>query len=91
MPCASSGRRQEAAGEETRKSRHHVPAGPALPTRSVFERLRAVLHEGAIDKRVQFIIEGLFAVRKAGFEASGHKAVPQALDLVESGGCWFGC
>lgn len=33
---------------------------------SVFERFRGILHEGEIDKRVQFMIEGLFAVRKAG-------------------------
>jgi pre-mRNA-splicing factor CWC22 len=30
----------------------------------VFERFRAILHEGAIDKRCQYMIEGLFAVRK---------------------------
>ena len=34
----------------------------------IFERFRGILHEGEIDKRVQFMIEGLFAVRKAGFE-----------------------
>ena len=53
--------------------------------RSVFERFRAVLHEGEIDKRVQFIIEGLFAIRKAGFEASGFVAIKPELDLVEAG------
>uniref|UniRef100_A0A061QW61 Pre-mRNA-splicing factor CWC22 n=1 Tax=Tetraselmis sp. GSL018 TaxID=582737 RepID=A0A061QW61_9CHLO len=51
---------------------------------SVFERFRGILHEGEIDKRVQFMIEGLFAVRKAGFETSGHAAVPPELDLVEA-------
>jgi hypothetical protein len=56
------------------------------PFCSVFERFRAVLHEGEIDKRVQFIIEGLFAIRKAGFEASGFKAVKTELDLLEAGG-----
>lgn len=56
-----------------------APAG----LHSVFERFRAILHEGAIDKRCQYMIEGLFAVRKAGFEASGHPAVAPALDLVE--------
>lgn len=50
---------------------------------SIFERLRAILHEGAIEKRCQFIIEGLFAVRKAGFEKSGFPSVPPELDLVE--------
>lgn len=52
--------------------------------RSAFERFRAILHEGEIDKRVQFMIEGLFAVRKAGFEASGHPSLKPGLDLVEA-------
>ena len=34
----------------------------------IFERFRGILHEGEIDKRVQFLIEGLFAVRKAKFQ-----------------------
>ncbi|MCL7044226.1 hypothetical protein MKW94_001085, partial [Papaver nudicaule] len=34
-----------------------------------------------IDKRVQFLIEGLFAVRKAKFQ--GHPVVRPELDLVE--------
>lgn len=50
---------------------------------SVFERLRAILHEGEIEKRCQFIIEGLFAVRKAGFVKSGFPSLPSELDLVE--------
>ncbi|KAL2611804.1 hypothetical protein R1flu_023496 [Riccia fluitans] len=47
----------------------------------VFERFRAILHEGEIDKRVQFMIEGLFAIRKANFQ--GYAAVLPELDLVE--------
>lgn len=47
----------------------------------IFERFRGILHEGEIDKRVQFTIEGLFAVRKAKFE--GHPPVIPELDLVE--------
>lgn len=50
---------------------------------SVFERLRAILHEGEIDKRVQFMIEGLFAIRKAGFAKSGYPAILPELDLVQ--------
>jgi hypothetical protein len=34
----------------------------------IFERFRGILHEGEIDKRVQFLIEGLFAIRKAKFQ-----------------------
>jgi pre-mRNA-splicing factor CWC22 len=50
-------------------------------THAVFERFRAILHEGEIDKRVQYIIEGLFAVRKNGF-ADFPSVLPE-LDLVE--------
>ncbi|RZC71060.1 hypothetical protein C5167_034267 [Papaver somniferum] len=47
----------------------------------IFERFRGILHEGLIDKRVQFLIEGLFAIRKSKFQ--GHPAVRPELDLVE--------
>lgn len=47
----------------------------------IFERFRGILHEGEIDKRVQFMIEGLFAIRKARFQ--GFPAVIPELDLVE--------
>ncbi|GFP90827.1 pre-mRNA-splicing factor cwf22 [Phtheirospermum japonicum] len=46
-----------------------------------FERFRGILHEGEIDKRVQFLIETLFAVRRAKFK--GYPAVFPELDLVE--------
>ncbi|KAH8484613.1 hypothetical protein H0E87_026386 [Populus deltoides] len=46
-----------------------------------FERFRGILHEGEIDKRVQFLIEGLFAIRKAKFQ--GYPAVRPELDLVD--------
>lgn len=50
----------------------------------VFDRLRLILHEGkTISKRVQYIIEGLYSIRKTGFEESGYFAVPENLDLVE--------
>jgi hypothetical protein len=47
----------------------------------VYERFRAVLHEGAIDKRVQYMIEVLFQVRKDKYK--DNPAVPEGLDLVE--------
>ncbi|CAI9096992.1 OLC1v1033271C1 [Oldenlandia corymbosa var. corymbosa] len=47
----------------------------------VFERFRGILHEGEIDKRVLFLIEGLFALRKAKFQ--GYPAGRPELDLVE--------
>jgi pre-mRNA-splicing factor CWC22 len=49
---------------------------------AVFERLRSILHEGKIDKRVQYMIEGLFEVRKKEF-ADFPGIIPE-LDLVES-------
>ena len=33
----------------------------------IFERMRGILHEGDIDKRVQYMIEGLHLVRKNKF------------------------
>ncbi|KAF5188392.1 Pre-mrna-splicing factor cwc22 protein, partial [Thalictrum thalictroides] len=47
----------------------------------IFERFRGILHEGQIDKRVQYLIEGLYAIRKAKFQ--GHPAVRPELDLVD--------
>lgn len=47
----------------------------------VFERFRNILHEGAIGKRTQYVVENLFAVRKANFE--GFPAIPPELDLLE--------
>ena len=34
----------------------------------MFERLRNILHNAEIDKRVQYMIEVMFAVRKDGFK-----------------------
>ncbi|CAE5964734.1 unnamed protein product [Arabidopsis arenosa] len=47
----------------------------------IFERFRGILHEGEIDKRVQYLIESLHATRKAKFQ--GYPAVRPELDLVE--------
>ena len=48
---------------------------------AIFERLRTILHEGQLDKRVQYMVEVMFAVRKDGFK--DHPAVITDLDLVE--------
>lgn len=48
---------------------------------SIFERFRGILHEGKIDKKVQYTIENLFAIRKTRF--ASHPGVIQELDLVE--------
>jgi pre-mRNA-splicing factor CWC22 len=46
----------------------------------IYERFRAVLHEGAIDKRCQYMIEVLFQVRKDKYK--DNPAIPEGLDLV---------
>lgn len=48
---------------------------------AIFERLRNILHESAIDKRVQYMIEVMFAIRKDGFK--DHPVVQDGLDLVD--------
>ncbi|KAI8378278.1 MIF4G-domain-containing protein [Choanephora cucurbitarum] len=48
---------------------------------AIYERFRAVLHEGEIDKRVQYMIEVLFQVRKDKYK--DNQPVAQELDLVE--------
>lgn len=52
----------------------------------IFERFRGILHEGEVSKRVQFLIEGLLAIRKAEFR--GYPAVRPELDLVEQEDQW---
>ncbi|MED6284777.1 hypothetical protein CHARACLAT_022442 [Characodon lateralis] len=48
---------------------------------AIFERLRNILHESSIDKRVQYMIEVMFAIRKDGFK--DHPVIPDGLDLVD--------
>ncbi|CAN6251617.1 unnamed protein product [Urochloa humidicola] len=48
---------------------------------AILERFRGILDGGEIDKRVQFLIEGLFTVREAQFK--GFPAVRPELVLVE--------
>lgn len=48
---------------------------------AIFEQFRTILHEGEIDKRVQYVIEGLFETRRKKF--SDHPMVMDELDLVE--------
>ncbi|KAG4304589.1 hypothetical protein PORY_001982 [Pneumocystis oryctolagi] len=50
---------------------------------AVFERFRAILHEGAIEKRVQYMIEVLFQVRRDKYK--DNPIIPEGLDLVEDG------
>lgn len=47
----------------------------------VYDRFRAVLHEGSIDKRVQYMIEVLFQVLKDKYK--DNPIIPEGLDLVQ--------
>ncbi|KAK6166549.1 hypothetical protein SNE40_023209 [Patella caerulea] len=48
---------------------------------AIFDRLRNILHEGQIDKRVQYMTEVMFAVRKDNFK--DFPSVLESLDLIE--------
>ncbi|KAI0180987.1 MIF4G-domain-containing protein [Hypoxylon sp. FL1284] len=48
---------------------------------AVFDQFRNILHEADIDKRVQFMIEVLFQVRKDKFK--DNPAIREELDLIE--------
>lgn len=50
-------------------------------TNAVFERFRSILHEAQIDKRIQYMIEVLFQVRRDKF--ADNPAIPEDLDIVE--------
>lgn len=48
---------------------------------AVFERLRSILHNSQIEKRVQYMVEVMFAIRKDGFK--DHPSVTPELDVVD--------
>jgi pre-mRNA-splicing factor CWC22 len=50
---------------------------------AICERFRNVIHSGLITKRVQYRIEGLFAIWRAGFDVSGYPACQESLDLID--------
>ena len=47
----------------------------------VYDSLRAILNDGKLDVRVQYMIEVMFAIRKDGFKE--HPVIIDQLDLVE--------
>ena len=59
----------------------HVAEVSPRGNNAIYERFRAILHEGQIDKRVQYMIEALFQVRKDKYK--DNPPIPQDLDLVE--------
>ncbi|KAJ2724891.1 pre-mRNA-splicing factor cwc22 [Coemansia sp. Benny D115] len=48
---------------------------------AVFDTFRSILHEADIDKRIQYMIEVLFQIRRDGFK--NNPVIPEGLDLVD--------
>ncbi|KAI8084534.1 MIF4G-domain-containing protein [Halteromyces radiatus] len=59
----------------------HLAAVNPKVDNGIFERFRSILHEGDIDKRVQYMIEVLFQVRKDKYK--DNQPIMTELDLVE--------
>ncbi|GAA6059525.1 hypothetical protein JCM10212_006023 [Sporobolomyces blumeae] len=53
----------------------------ARANNGIFDRFRTILNESAIDKRVQYMVEVLFQVRKDKYK--DNPIIPEGLDLVE--------
>ncbi|GAA6009107.1 hypothetical protein JCM10207_004096 [Rhodosporidiobolus poonsookiae] len=53
----------------------------ARANNGIFDRFRTILNESSIDKRVQYMVEVLFQVRKDKFK--DNPIIPEGLDLVE--------
>jgi pre-mRNA-splicing factor CWC22 len=65
----------------TREVGQHLEEMSAPIALAVFDQFRSILHEADIDKRVQYMIEVLFQVRKDRFK--DNPAIREELDLVE--------
>jgi pre-mRNA-splicing factor CWC22 len=65
----------------TREVGQHLEEMNKQITLAVFDQFRNILHEADIDKRVQYMIEVLFQVRKDKYK--DNPAVKEELDLVE--------
>ncbi|KAK3114836.1 pre-mRNA-splicing factor cwc22 [Teratosphaeriaceae sp. CCFEE 6253] len=59
----------------------HMEAMNGQIALAVYDQFRGILHEADIDKRVQYMIEVLFQIRKDKYK--DHLAVKEELDLVE--------
>ena len=53
----------------------------ARANNGIFDRFRTILNESGIDKRVQYMVEVLFQVRKDKYK--DNPVIPEGLDLVE--------
>ena len=60
---------------------HHIEEMNSSIALAVYDQFRGILHEADIDKRVQYMIEVLFQIRKDKYK--DHQAVKEELDLVE--------
>lgn len=60
---------------------HHIEEMNSQIGLAVYDQFRSILHEADIDKRVQYMIEVLFQIRKDKYK--DHPAVKDELDLVE--------
>ncbi|KAK0775507.1 pre-mRNA-splicing factor cwc22 [Friedmanniomyces endolithicus] len=60
---------------------HHIEEMNSQIALAVYDQFRSILHEANIDKRVQYMIEVLFQIRKDKYK--DHQAVKEELDLVE--------
>lgn len=65
----------------TREIGQHIEEMNAPIASAVFDQFRNILHEQDIDKRVQYMIEVLFQVRKDKYK--DNPAIKEELDLVE--------
>ncbi|RHZ66023.1 pre-mRNA-splicing factor cwc22 [Aspergillus turcosus] len=65
----------------TREVGQHLEEMSAPIALAVFDQFRNILHEADIDKRVQYMIEVLFQVRKDRYK--DNPAIKEELDLVE--------
>ncbi|XP_066149574.1 pre-mRNA-splicing factor CWC22 homolog [Euwallacea fornicatus] len=48
---------------------------------AIFEMLRNILHEGKLEKRIQYMIDVIYQIRKDGFK--DHAAIIAELDIIE--------
>ncbi|KAI9668703.1 MAG: pre-mRNA-splicing factor cwc22 [Trizodia sp. TS-e1964] len=65
----------------TREVGQHLEEMSGPIALAVFDQFRSILHEADLDKRVQYMIEVLFQVRKDRFK--DNPAIKEELDLVE--------
>jgi pre-mRNA-splicing factor CWC22 len=65
----------------TREVGQHLEEMSGPIALAVFDQFRSILHEADIDKRVQYMIEVLFQVRKDHYK--DNPAIKEELDLVE--------